>query len=173
MMEGRSVPPHQRMIQTSSQPNKVHMKAMRIILPRTILSSPLSRRCERKCKKSSPSFILVNYFAHHLLFYFIFISANENETDSPTHPVPPVVGQGISKSDTAIRLKNYYGSTPVPPPSDMPMTKGNDTMAAKSLSSHGCNVAGKNDVPTEHDQVSTNTHGQDKVPSKQNATNSR
>ena len=82
------------------------------------------------------------------------------------------MGPGISKSDLAIGLKNYYGSTPVPPPSDMPMTKGNDTMAAKSLSSHGCNVAGKNDVPTEH-FVSTNTHGQDKVPSKQHFTNSR
>ena len=85
------------------------------------------------------------------------------------------MGQGISKSDSAIGLKSY-GSTTLPPESDKPAKKGNDTMACNSLSSPSCDVAGKNDVPTEHDQVSTNTHGQDKVPSgedKQNATNSR
>ena len=132
-----------------------------------IPSSPLSRRYEREYKTSPSDYLLVTYFAHLLLFYLIFISTNENETDSSVHPVPPVVGQGISKADTAIQLKSY-GSTTVPPPSDVPMAKGNDT-------SPSCDVAGKNDVPTEHDQVSTNTHGQDKVPSenKHSATDSR
>ena len=123
----------------------------------------------------------MTYFAHLLLLYLIFNSTNEarslilqNEffyspywTGSTAHQVPPVVGQGISKPDTAIQLKSY-GSTTVPPPSDVPMAKGNDT-------SPSCDVAGKNNVPTEHDQVSTNTHGQDKAPSenKHSATDPR
>ena len=63
----------------------------------------------------------------------------------------------------------------MPTPSDMRTKKPNDTMAGKSLSLPRCVAAGKNDVPTEHDQVSTNTHGQDKVPSenKHSATDSR
>ena len=92
----------------------------------------------------------------------LFNSTNENETDSASHSVPPVVGPGISKLDTAIGLKNY-GSTPVPSPSDVPTKKENS-----------CNVAGKNNVPTENLEGSTGTpNGQDKVPSKQNATDSR
>lgn len=62
---------------------------------------------------------MVTYFSHLFLFYFIFISANKNETDSTSYPVPPVVGHGISKTDSAIRLKNY-GSPTLPPPSDVP-----------------------------------------------------
>ena len=61
----------------------------------------------------------------------------------------------------------------MPTPSDKPTKKGNDTMAGNSLPSHSCDVAGKNNVPTEH-LVSTNTpNSQVKSPSKQNATNSR
>ena len=114
------------------------------------------------------------YFAHLLLFYLIFIRTKEKKTDSTAHPVPPVVGHGISKTDSAIGLKSY-GSPTLPPPSDVPTKKGNDAMAGNSLSSPSCDVAGKNDVPKERLPVTTNTHGQDKVPTenKHSATNSR
>ena len=116
---------------------------------------------------------MVTNFAHLLLFYLTFISNNENETDASTHTVPPVVGHGISETDSAIGLKSY-GLSSQPPPSDVPTKKENDTVAGKSLPSQSCNVAEKNNVPKEHLQVSTNTH-QDKVPSenKKNATDSR
>ena len=63
----------------------------------------------------------------------------------------------------------------MPTPSDKPTKKGNDTMAGNSLPSHSCDVAGKNNVPTEHGQVRTNTHSQDKAPSenKHSATDPR
>ena len=130
----------------------------------------------------------MTYVANLLLFYLIFNSTNEvrslilqnnlfcspstnkNETDSTAHPVPPVVGQGISKSDSAIRLKNY-GSITVPSPSDMPMKKPNDTMAGKSLSLPRCDAAEKSNTTSNHLPLSANN----KVPSenKHSATDSR
>ena len=51
MMKGRSMI-QLWLIQTSNHANKVHIKAIRLLLLMTILSSPLSRRCERKCKNT-------------------------------------------------------------------------------------------------------------------------
>ena len=126
----------------------------------------------------------MTYFAHLLLLYLIFNSTNEarslilqNEffyspywTGSTAHQVPPVVGQGISKSDSAIRLKNY-GSITVPTPSDMPTKKPNDTMAGKSLSLPRCDAAEKSNTTSNHLPLSANN----KVPSenKHSATDPR